>query len=131
MKARDLDYKNNNGSTGDSGTSFSLSAGGPASLLVTGGDPYQVTNGAPTAHNNSVIVGPYTVTVTAFDWYANGVLNLDFVSSENNLAPGGGLDNFGRITFLVQLPEPSTFLMAGLGAVGLVAIVRRRKPAGC
>lgn len=73
--------------------------------------------------------GGNLVSITGFGWYAPGAFNIQ------NVGQGQALNNstandVALVTFTVtQTPEPSSMLVWGLGAIGVLLAARRRRKA--
>ncbi len=71
--------------------------------------------------------GGTTVTLTAYQWSAPGIENLDRVSAFNDV-PSGANDFVGSFTLQVStVPEPASVAMLAGGAVVLLGFGRRRR----
>jgi hypothetical protein len=109
-----------NGSTGPYGTTGSVS--------INSGDPIAVTvsyNGTYlTAFSQDTITGAYYIQSTS--------INLSYIGTKAyvGFTGGSGLDTATQLvsnfTFNA-VPEPSTFILGALGALGLFAVARRRR----
>jgi hypothetical protein len=78
---------------------------------------------------NSVTVTPYaTGGDGTLGTFVNGTFTADATSQTITVGPGSGNQQINGVV-LIQTPEPSTLMLGGLGLVGLLVAVRRRRKA--
>lgn len=131
----------------DGGATYTLAAGSQANFW-----PGSTDGGSPTTDGAGVFAGP-TVTIPGYSsgpvtfiaeayngasYGLNGFYNgqsapftIASLQTDNKVLPGDTLNNSGTTVnglqpFVVTIPEPSIFALAGLGAAGLMAFRRKK-----
>ncbi len=110
-------------------------SGGPlqyarVDILANGSGPFETGAGVLATYyaGSDGISGPYAPTPYSIDITGivggGGTFILRFAEADNQMIFNMGVDNAGIVT----VPEPGTFALLGLGAVGF-ALYRRRKQA--
>ena len=126
-----------NGNPGWSGyyTNGNIGGGSPSTSPVNlySGDPINVT----LTYNGSILHENLLDTVTAASYDASYVTNLSSILGRSDAFVGitansGDINcraaqNFSNFHFTSSVPEPSTFVLLGIGAIGLLVAYVRRK----
>jgi hypothetical protein len=84
-------------------------------------------NGASAVYDTIVYPSPTNATLYTFDYFDIDRLVFTPYGGEPAFGPPAR-ENFAMDDFMFEfIPEPSTFLLAAMGAVSLIAILRRRR----
>jgi hypothetical protein len=84
-------------------------------------------NGAMEIYDTIVYPSPTNATLYTFDYFDIDRLYFDSYGGEPAFG-GSARENFAMDNFMFEfIPEPSTFLLAVLGGLSLVAFLRRRR----
>ncbi len=85
-------------------------------------------NGTNLLYNQTVVASATNPTFFTFNYFNIDRLYFDSYGGQPAGFPAGGGDEFVMDNFLFDvIPEPSSFLLAALGAVSLVAFLRRNR----
>ena len=102
----------------------------PPNVVLTHGDDPAITNLIFTYTGSTPIDGATTPVITGFtaqSTIGSGTTIKDFVGRATDTVGGAFVDSVGDVTVPAVVPEPSSFVLLGLGGVGVVGLLARRR----
>jgi hypothetical protein len=101
----------------------------PPNVILTHGDDPAIWNLIYTYTGSTPIVGPTTITgFTAQSMTGGGaVVTKDFVGRNNETVGSSFVDAVGDVLVPAVVPEPSSVALLGLGGVGVIGLLARRR----
>jgi len=102
----------------------------PPNVILTHGDDPAITNLIYTYTGSTPINGATTPLITGFTAQSTigvGTVVKDFVGRNTKTADGTNVDAIGDILVPAVVPEPSSVALLGLGGLGAIGLLARRR----